>query len=288
MRDRKKSTKTRKATRHRRANKTKLENNRLENASKGTNDSPRKKNPRNKKPQIFNERFVSFLLGLAVVTIIITSLRHSYFKVSQVYVEGNEKIQGTEVISKIDSPIGKNILFYNTGKQEKKLLETEMIDEASISKKFPKIINIKISENYPEFYIDNGNKVSYLSNKLRRIDNKNLPKNLESSLTKIKIKGDGDEAIDKFAKDEDNIDFINKIKKTSYKDSISELNLENKAHIGIIVKDIRVDFGNMNEITYKLGLLESILKDVESKDQDVSSINLSNGKKPVVEINEGS
>ena len=44
----------------------------------------------------------------------------------------------------------------------------------------------------------------------------------------------------------------------------------------------------MDEITYKLGLLESILKDVESKDQDVSSINLTNGKKPIVEINEGS
>ncbi len=56
----------------------------------------------------------------------------------------------------------------------------------------------------------------------------------------------------------------------------------------LMEKDMRVDFGDLKESSYKIRLLESILKDVESKDLDVSSIDLSNGKKPVVEINEGS
>lgn len=278
MKDNKKSTTTRKATRHR--------DNR--NQESYNNNSQRKVRANKKKGKIFNKRFVCFLVFIGILTIIINTLRHPYLKVGQIFVEGNERIQVTEVISKIENPVGKNILFYNTKKQEKKLLETDTIEKAEVTKKFPKVINIKISEIYPEFYIEDDDKVTYLSNKVSVLEDDKLSKNLKDSLIRININQASDEGIKKFSQDADYKEFIDKVKKTSYMDSISELNLENKAHIGIIVKDIVVDFGNMDEITYKLGLLESILKDVESKNQDVSSINLTNGKKPIVEINEGS
>lgn len=278
MKDNKKSTTTRKATRHR--------DNR--NQESYNNNSQRKVRANKKKGKIFNKRFVCFLVFIGILTIIINTLRHPYLKVGQIFVEGNERIQVTEVISKIENPVGKNILFYNTKKQEKKLLETDTIEKAEVTKKFPKVINIKISEIYPEFYIEDDDKVTYLSNKVSVLEDDKLSKNLKDSLIRININQASDEGIKKFSQDADYKEFIDKVKKTSYMDSISELNLENKAHIGIIVKDIVVDFGNMDEITYKLGLLESILKDVESKNQDVSSINLINGKKPIVEINEGS
>lgn len=278
MKDNKKSTTTRKATRHR--------DNR--NQESCNNNSQRKVRANKKKGKIFNKRFVCFLVFIGILTIVINTLRHPYLKVGQIFVEGNERIQVTEVISKIENPVGKNILFYNTKKQEKKLLETDTIEKAEVTKKFPKVINIKISEIYPEFYIEDDDKVTYLSNKVSVLEDDKLSKNLKDSLIRININQASDEGIKKFSQDADYKEFIDKVKKTSYMDSISELNLENKAHIGIIVKDIVVDFGNMDEITYKLGLLESILKDVESKNQDVSSINLTNGKKPIVEINEGS
>lgn len=278
MKDNKKSTTTRKATRHR--------DNR--NQESYNNNSQRKVRANKKKGKIFNKRFVCFLVFIGILTIVINTLRHPYLKVGQIFVEGNERIQVTEVISKIENPVGKNILFYNTKKQEKKLLETDTIEKAEVTKKFPKVINIKISEIYPEFYIEDDDKVTYLSNKVSVLEDDKLSKNLKDSLIRININQASDEGIKKFSQDADYKEFIDKVKKTSYMDSISELNLENKAHIGIIVKDIVVDFGNMDEITYKLGLLESILKDVESKNQDVSSINLTNGKKPIVEINEGS
>lgn len=278
MKDNKKSTTTRKATRHR--------DNR--NQESYNNNSQRKVRANKKKGKIFNKRFVGFLVFIGILTIIINTLRHPYLKVGQIFVEGNERIQVTEVISKIENPVGKNILFYNTKKQEKKLLETDTIEKAEVTKKFPKVINIKISEIYPEFYIEDDDKVTYLSNKVSILEDDKLSKNLKDSLIRININQASDEGIKEFSQDADYKEFIDKVKKTSYMDSISELNLENKAHIGIIVKDIVVDFGNMDEITYKLGLLESILKDVESKNQNVSSINLTNGKKPIVEINEGS
>lgn len=278
MKDNRKSTNTRKATRHRDTR----------NQGSINNESPRKVRPNKRNGKIFNKRFVGFLVFIGILTIIINTLRHPYLKIGQVFVEGNERIQVTDVISKIENPIGKNILFYNTKKQEKKLLENDTIEKAEVTKKFPKVINIKISEIYPEFYIEDDDKITYLSNKVSILEGDKLSNNLKDSLIKINIASASDKGIEEFSQDADYKEFIDKVKKTSYMDSISELNLENKAHIGIIVKDIVVDFGNMDEITYKLGLLESILKDVESKDQDVSSINLTNGKKPIVEINEGS
>ena len=55
-----------------------------------------------------------------------------------------------------------------------------------------------------------------------------------------------------------------------------------------MIKDMKVDFGDLKDSSYKIKLLESILKDIESKNLDVSSINLKDGKNPVVEINQGS
>ena len=88
-----------------------------------------------------------------------------------------------------------------------------------------------------------------------------------------------------FSKNEKIIEFIDTMNEYSYLDLVSELNFEKDTEIGIIIKDIKVDFGNLENYNYKFKLLESILKDIEVKKIDAKSINLNNGKDPVVEIN---
>lgn len=255
---------------------------------KKTTNASRKVRRKTKRTSIFNKRFVGFLVFIAFFVTFITCMRHPYFKISQVYVDGNDRIQDTDILSKIENPIGKNILLYNSKKQEKRLLDNDMIESAKLEKKFPKILKIKVSEIYPQFLIENGNKNIYVSNKQTIISSQNSSESLENSLIKIRVNSYNDKVKEAFTDDKEIIEFINRVKDTSYVDLISELNFENKSHIGIIVKDIRVDFGSLKESSYKLGLLDSILKDIESKGQDVSSINLTNGKKPIVKMNEGS
>ena len=240
------------------------------------------------KPKTFTKRFVIFLIILSLLIFVINAFRHPYMKVSQIYVTGNERLQDTDIISSIQNPIGKNILTYNVKKNEKKLMEKDMIEEAEIKKVFPKVINIKVTEIYPRFFIEDKEKITYISNQGRVMDSEEIHANTKNSLINIKISDYRDDIKEEFTNDEDLINFINEINSSSFVDLINQLNFENNRHIGIIIKDMRVDFGDLKESSYKIRLLESILKDVESKDLDVSSIDLSNGKNPVVEINEGS
>ena len=253
-----------------------------------SNNSRKRKVVRTKKPKTFTKRFVIFLIVLFLSIFIVNALRHPYMKISQIYVTGNERLKDTDIISSIQNPIGKNILTYNVKKNEKRLVEEDTIEEAEIKKVFPKVINIKVKETYPRFFIEDKEKITYISNQGRVMDSEKIPANIKNSLINIKISDYKEDIREEFTDDEDLISFINEINSSSFVDLINQLNFENNRHIGIIIKDMRVDFGDLKESSYKIRLLESILKDVESKDLDVSSIDLSNGKNPVVEINEGS
>lgn len=251
-------------------------------------ENRRRRVVKKEKPKTFTKRFVIFLIVLSLLIFVINAFRHPYMKVSQIYVTGNERLQDTDIISSIQNPIGKNILTYNVKKNEKKLMEKDMIEEAEIKKVFPKVINIKVTEIYPRFFIEDKEKITYISNQGRVMDSEKIHATTKNSLINIKISDYRDDIKEEFTNDEDLINFINEINSSSFVDLINQLNFENNRHIGIIIKDMRVDFGDLKESSYKIRLLESILKDVESKDLDVSSIDLSNGKNPVVEINEGS
>lgn len=253
-----------------------------------SNTNRKRKVVRKKQPETFTKRFVIFLIVLFLSIFIVEALRHPYMKISQIYVTGNERLKDTDIISKIQNPIGKNILTYNVKKNEKKLMEEDTIEEAEIKKVFPKVINIKVKETYPRFFIEDKEKITYISNQGRVMDSEEIPANAKNSLINIKISDYKEDIREEFTADEDLLNFINEINSSSFVDLINQLNFENNSHIGIIIKDMRVDFGDLKESSYKIRLLESILKDVESKDLDVSSIDLSNGKNPVVEINEGS
>ena len=254
----------------------------------GKNKNRRRRVVRKENPKTFTKRFVIFLIVLSLSIFLVNAFRHPYMKISQIYVTGNQRLKDTDIISKIQNPIGKNILTYNVKKNEKRLVEEDTIEEAEIKKVFPKVINIKVKESYPRFFIEDKEKITYISNHGKVMDSEEISANTQNSLIKIKISDYKEDIREEFTDDKDLISFINEINSSSFVDLINQLNFENNRHIGIIIKDMRVDFGDLKESSYKIRLLESILKDVESKDLDVSSIDLSNGKNPVVEINEGS
>ena len=60
--------------------------------------------------------------------------------------------------------------------------------------------------------------------------------------------------------------------------------MENKADIGIMINDIDVKFGDLNNISNKLKLLDQILDDIRLKGIKVNQIDLDNGNNPVVKV----
>ncbi|MDU3153734.1 MAG: hypothetical protein E6706_05755, partial [Anaerococcus hydrogenalis] len=92
----------------------------------------------------------------------------------------------------------------------------------------------------------------------------------------------------KFTDDKKVLDFINLLQKLKHSKDIKEIDLENYNDIGIIIKDIQINFGDLKNYKYKLKLLDSVLKDIDNKKLKAYTISLDKGKNPVVEVEENS
>ncbi|MCI7239389.1 MAG: FtsQ-type POTRA domain-containing protein [Anaerococcus sp.] len=236
--------------------------------------------------KVFTRGFAIFLALMSLGILFFNIYRHPYLQVGQIYVSGNEKIDDAEIIAKIGSSIGKNILTYRSKDAEEKLEENPMIDKAQVKKVFPNILNIEVEEIYPVFVLENSENQILVSNKANIISPQNDQDT--SNLINLRLDNYNSELKSQVTNDEEINGFLTEVSKATYVSDIDQLNFENTAHIGIIIKDIEVDFGSLDQSSYKIVLLESILKDVENKDLENVRISLVDPKNPVVEINQGS
>ncbi|MBM0046422.1 FtsQ-type POTRA domain-containing protein [Anaerococcus sp. mt242] len=242
-----------------------------------------KKHSKKKESKLFSKWFVFFLIMLALASIVYSIYVHSYMKISEIYITGNNITPDTEIIGQIGNPIGENILLYNAKEHEPNISKMTYIENASIKKVFPNLLNINVEEDYPLFFQNSEGKKYYISNKgtllgeslkdfdeslLKEIKGANLRKNIGENFT-------GSEA---------SLNFIRAIQKFSYFNEVKQLNLENKAEIGIMINDIDVKFGDLNDIDYKLKILDNILSDAREKSITLVSIDLGNGENPTVKV----
>ena len=68
-------------------------------------------------------------------------------KIQDIYINGNRVTEDTEIIKKLKSPLGKNILFYNPTKYEKDIENLEYIKSAKVVSFLPHLFNF-----FPIFY----------------------------------------------------------------------------------------------------------------------------------------
>lgn len=238
---------------------------------------------RSKEEEKGNSKLFIFLLVLAFLLGVFYNLyTHPYMKIQDIYINGNRVTEDTEIIKKLKSPLGKNILFYNPTKYEKDIENLEYIKSAKVRKVFPKILSVKVDEDFPMFVIKKYGKEIIVTNNGLVTDKK--PYSKEAKLIEIKTKGVETTLGQSFTSSKAIGDFIKEVQASSLIGSVSQLNLENKLDIGIMIQDIEVKFGDLNNISYKIKLLEKILQDIKSKGQEAVSINLNNGDNPLVVV----
>lgn len=242
-----------------------------------------KKHSKEKNKKFFSKSYVLVLAILAIASILYSAYAHSYMKISQIYITGNNISADSEIIGQIGNPIGENILFYDTKDQEPNITKLPYIESASIKKVFPNLLSIIVEENYPLFFQNADGKDLYISNTgiflgedigefdkslLKEINGANLRKEIGENFTSSQA----------------SLNFIKSIQRFSYFNDIKQLNLENKTQIGIMINDIDVKFGDLNDIDYKLKILDNILNDAREKSITITEIDLDNGKNPVVKV----
>ena len=246
-----------------------------------------KKNNRNfeKEKKVFSKPFVFFLVILFLLTVLYSLYIHTFMQISDIYISGNKNISDEQIISQMANPIGENILTYNIADSEERINAIDTVDGVEIKKVFPNLLSIEVDESYPLFYQEEKDKTYYIDNKAKVIENS--PENNDGL---IKIRGAKLRNItgENFTSSEASLNFVKAIQEFSYIDKVKEIDLENKAEIGIMLNDIDVKFGDLNNISDKLKLLDKILNDIDQKGVLAIQIDLDNGKNPIVKVDDQS
>lgn len=242
-----------------------------------------KKHSKEKDKKLFIKWFVLVLILLALLSICISIYTHPYMKISHIYITGNHINSDTEIIGQIENPIGENIFLYKDEDQIASISNLAYVEDASIKKVFPNLLNINVEENYPLFYQNDEGKDYYISN-TGILQGEDIGEFDRSQLKELKGAKLRKETGEKFTSSDATLNFLGAIQDYAYFNDVSQLNLENKAQIGIILKDIDVKFGDLNNIDYKLKILDNILSESEEKSIKITEIDLDNGKNPIVKV----
>ncbi|MDO4662624.1 MAG: FtsQ-type POTRA domain-containing protein [Tissierellia bacterium] len=238
---------------------------------------------KNTKPKkVFTKSFVFFLIIGSIAIILYQIIANNVFAISKVDVKGNKVFTDREIIEYIDNPIEKNILTYDKDQYQDKLLKVDRIKKATITKDYPNKLIVSVEEIYPLAYIKDSTNTYYIDNSANllkenfKASKDDLKRTFEiTGINKINDHG-------KFVEDDNIVSFIQKIQNYSFESHIKKIDFENKSDIGIIYKDVNIDFGNLEDLDYKLKLLDTVIKDVEEKKVKANKIMLNQGENPIV------
>ncbi len=224
---------------------------------------------------------------LAIVFIILLVLavfcfiNSNYFNVQAIRIQGNFYLDSSTIKTMAGIPDHINIFKLNLYDIEEKLDQNHLIEDVSIEREFPSTIIITLTERIPVGVI-------VLNGHYIEIDNEGIVLSLDGTHFDIpfitgckgKIPSIGNKI------DMNDLDFILDILKQIEKNTqlqIAEINMTQKDDMTFFTNDaITVYVGSNQDIGKKIKLLNSILNDIHSKNQDVGMIDIRNGKQAVV------
>ncbi len=232
--------------------------------------------------------FRIFLLGLFVCVLIVLALNTELFIINNIEVMGNNKLSRENIIVGSFIKVGENIFKISTKDGEKNLSNLPYIKEVNIKRKFPKGIIIEVIERKEIFQIKNISSLALIDEEgyiLDIIDNKNenLPLvnglNIEDTKVGENIVISDDMIL--------NFEFIEEGQALGLLSKMKEVDMTDNDNINIELNNgILVAFGTINNVKYKLNLLNEIVKDIDKKGLSCKMILMDRGDNPIIVLNE--
>ncbi|AJF31181.1 peptidase S49 [Clostridium botulinum] len=119
---------------------------------------------KSKRKRLIKKIIITLLFLIMGVIIFVT--KSNVFIVKKVAVTGNPIITGEDVKARCEKVLGENIFFVSKSDLTKEAKKNPYVEAVTVTKKFPKQININIVEKEGIYYIDEGKNKLILSNKL--------------------------------------------------------------------------------------------------------------------------
>lgn len=259
---------------------TKAPENPEPNNSEPKTSKNRRRRKDKKKGKISNRAAIILLIAVFILLAAFIFLRHKAFNVKYIRVEGNTVLSDEELIDQLNDS-NRNIFLYSKNEIKKTLLQLPGIRSVQVRKELPNKLVITVEESYilaetdqePPLLIDNEGKV---------LDK--IPDGFSSRVKPLMVSFP-DRKLEKgssFSTDQRELDFLITLSHSLISDEVKKVVFNKSNNIDIILKDVKVYFGPLDDILEKISTLTAVYHEVQNKGVNAKEIILNQGKNPIV------
>ncbi|NMB27533.1 MAG: FtsQ-type POTRA domain-containing protein [Tissierellia bacterium] len=232
------------------------------------------------------KRILKLFLFILILTLLYLFIfKTSFFNIKNIKVMGNHKMDYDKIVKASMCIQGENIFKINKRLGEESLNRLPYIKQSKIKRKLPKEIVIEIEEReeiaiIPYIgsfvYIDEEGYILSIEEKGGKVK---LPQIFGLDLIDLEV----GENLFKQLEDDNVVDFILLSKQAKLLSLMKYINFSDSNNTMIELNNgVKVAFGTIDNVKYKLSFLFNILEDVEKRNINVKQILLNKGSNPII------
>ena len=232
--------------------------------------APKKK--KSKKKKKINKKVIGFFSILIIIGVIIAlALTAPIFNITDIEVEGNNKITSNTIISLSGLKKGENIFKFNNLVQEK-IKENAYIENVKISRKLPGKVVIEVEERKIKYQTNLINSYVYIDKNGYILENSSERK--EGIPLIVGLSAKEDELMNEKRLKTEDLEKINNIikivdasKAINIDNLITEINTEDKSNYVLYLesKSKKINIGDTSNLTNKMLYVQKILENEDGK-----------------------
>jgi cell division septal protein FtsQ len=229
--------------------------------------------------------YLKYIKVLSVLLVLIALVASAYitlhlgiFTVQEINISGNTKINGEEILKRSGLRQGESSIFFFEDSVEENILKNSWVKGVSVTKEFPKKVNIQINEeeSYCLLFDENG-KIFYINKEGKRLG----PANFDEGLDFPVLIGEGINNPD-LVKEAIQLLELSSVSKVLNWSNISEVHLDSIYGINVFTVDKkRIEFDTKN-IVNKWRKVEKIITHAEIMGIEEKYINITSDNMGVV------
>ncbi|HEY8361509.1 MAG TPA: FtsQ-type POTRA domain-containing protein [Tissierellaceae bacterium] len=232
--------------------------------------------------------FRILLLGVVISLFIILAFNADIFSIKEIDVMGNNKLSKDNIKLGSSISIGENIFKVSTRDGERNLKNLAYIKDVNIKRKLPNKILIEVAERKEVAQIKNISSYAIIDEEgfildIKNDESENLPLINGLNIDDKKI----GENINDTNSIKETFEFISVGHALGLLQKMKEIDMADNDNINITLNNgILIAFGSINNVKYKLNLLNEVIKDINNKGLSCKMILMNKGDNPIIVLNE--
>lgn len=239
--------------------------------------------------QIRMKRLLSLFLVITIISILfVFTLKSDFFNIDKVNINGNLNLTYEKVLHISSIQKGENIFRISTKEAAENISGLSYVKSVNIKRKLPRAINIEIVERNHKVLIKNMS-MYYIIDQEGYVLNE-IDSNIEHLPVVIGLKTDRIVIGDNVFKVLDVLEFEDLIKESERLDLlnyIKEIQIDDEDNVNIIINNgIDIAFGVLDNVKYKLRMLNEILDYIKDNEILANKIIMNKGEHPIIVVDD--